>query len=170
MNNKKIDNGVICISNSFIYKVPLKVSDDYKDVILGLFYNDYNMHFGNLFKAKSLRKKMDNISDEISAGRLGADYGYVIFEFKKGNSNIFLPEFFNYYQFENTLNEIVSRKKDIFSLYNEINEYKNDLANVSFYEVYDFVRLIYSNLCLDADNGFIGYSEDRKFKAKKLMK
>lgn len=167
---KKISDGVICVSSNFIYSCPLKLSDDYKEVMLGLFYNDYNMHFGNLFKAKNLRKKCEYITDEISAGRLGAEYGYVIFEHKNDNSSIFLPEFFNYYQFIHTLNEIKTRKDNNFSLFNEVNGYKNDLIDSSSYDTYDFVRMIYSDLCFDAQNDFIGYSVDRKTKAIKFMK
>lgn len=170
MNKKKIESGVICISSNFVYSCPLKISDDYKNVMLGLFYNDYNMHFSNLFKSKDLRKKRDVISDEISAGRLAAEYGYVLLELKKNESSIFLPEFFNEYQLKRTLDEINNRNKRNYSVYNEINGYKNDLINVSSYDAYDFIIMIYSDLCYDAEKNFIGYSEDRKAKAIKQMR
>lgn len=167
---KEINNGVICIGSNFVHSCPLKLDDDYKQVMLGLFYNDYNMHFGNFFKARNLRKQFDNIEDEIGAGRLAAEYGYVIFELKNGNSNIFLPEFFNHYQALKTLNEITRKKDNNFSLYTEVNGYNNDLKDVSASIMYSFISDIYSDLCFDAETGFIGYSEERKAKAKKLMK
>ena len=167
---KKINNGVICISSNFVYSCPLKLSDDFKTVMLGLVYNDYNMHFGNMIKARSLRKQFDEIKDEVNAGKLGAEYGYVIFEHKNGDSNIFLPEFFNYYQFTHTLNEITDRKDDNYSLYNEFNGYNNDLIDFSSCDINNFVRMFYSDLCFDAQNNFTGYTNDRKAKAIKLMK
>lgn len=167
---KEVNNGVICISNNFIYDCPLKLDDNYKNIILGLFYNDYNMHFGNLFKARTLLKKLPSIQDEISAGRLAADYGYVTFEFKEGKSNVFVPEFFNNFQFNNMLNEISNRDNYLFSLYNQFNGYDNDLISVSSSDAADFIKTIYSDLCFDARRDFIGYSLDRKAKAIKLMK
>lgn len=167
---KEINNGVICISRNFVYSCPLKLSDDYKHIMLSLFYNDFNMKINNLFKIKFLRSQILNVNDEISAGILGANYGYVLFELKDGNSNIFLPEFFNHYQFVKTLNEIVRKKENNFSLYTEVNGNHNDLKDVSAPIMYRFISDIYSEVCLDAKTGFIGYSKDRKAKAKKFMK
>lgn len=167
---REINNGVKCISNNFIYSCPLKLDDDYKKIILGLFYHDYDMHFGNLFKSRSILKQFPNIKDEISAGRFVADYGYVTFEFKDCYSNIFVPEFFNKFQFTNMLDEIAKRDNYIFSLYNQFNGYNNDLAQVTSNDAAEFIKSIYSDLCYDASKDFIGYSLDRKAKAIKRMK
>ncbi|MBR3363135.1 MAG: hypothetical protein IKG40_04335 [Bacilli bacterium] len=170
MKKKAINNGVICISNNFVYSCPLKLDDNYRDVILGLFYNNYSMHYRNLFRSESLRKLLPSIQDDFSAGKLAADYGYVSIELKNNDSTIFLPEFFNYYQFTNTLNEIAIRDNYNYSLYNEINGYENNLIKASSNETSEFIKSIYSDLCYDATKGFIGYSLDRKVKAIKQMK
>ena len=170
MKKKKLINGIICISSDFLYSCPLKLDDDYKNVILSLFYNNYSMHFGNLMKAKSLRKLFPEIEDEISAGKLAADYGYVTMEFREDSSNIFLPEFFNNYQLVHTLNEIYERKNRVFSLYNQFDEQDNDLTHISSYEAYAFIKNYYREICSDAEKDFDGYSLDRKVKARKLMK
>ena len=167
---KKINNGVICISNNFVYSCPLKLTDDYKHIMLSLVYNDFNMKINNLFRIKMLRNQMINIKDEITAGRLASNYGYVIFELKEGDSNIFLPEFFNQYQLVKTLNEISEKKDNNFSLYTEVNGFYNDLKDVSAHIMYRFISGIYSDICFDAENDFTGYSKERKAKAKKFMK
>lgn len=167
---KKINNGVICISNNFVYSCPLKLTDDYKHIMLSLFYNDFNMKINNLFRIKMLRNQMINIKDEITAGRLASNYGYVIFELKEGDSNIFLPEFFNQYQLVKTLNEISEKKDNNFSLYTEVNGFYNDLKDVPASTMYRFISGIYSDICFDAENDFTGYSKERKAKAKKFMK
>lgn len=167
---KKINNGVICISNNFVYSCPLKLTDDYKHIMLSLFYNDFNMKINNLFRIKMLRNQMINIKDEITAGRLASNYGYVIFELKEGDSNIFLPEFFNQYQLVKTLNEISEKKDNNFSLYTEVNGFYNDLKDVPAHIMYRFISGIYSDIWFDAENDFTGYSKERKAKAKKFMK
>lgn len=167
---KMINDGVISISNNFVYRCPLKLDDNYKVVILGLFYNNYSMHFGNMFKSRTVKKILPTINDEISAGKLAADYGYLTFEFKNENSNIFVPEFFNNFQLINALKEISYRDNFNFSLYNQFNGYDNNLADASSSEVSDFIKSIYSDLCFDAKRDFAGYSLDRKAKAIKLMK
>ena len=167
----EINNGVICISRNHVYNCPLKLSDDYKHVMLYLFYNDFKFKTNNFFKIKYLRSLMLNVNDEISAGRIGANYGYVLFELKDRDSNIFLPEFFNHYQFIKTLNEIARKKDNNFSLYTEVNGYFDVfLKDVSAPIMYSFISDIYSDLCFDAETGFFDYSEERKAKAKKLMK
>ena len=64
MKKKAINNGVICITNNFVYSCPLKLDDNYRDVILGLFYNNYSMQYRNLFRSESLRKLLPSIQDE----------------------------------------------------------------------------------------------------------
>lgn len=168
--NKKINNGIICVSPNFTYSCPLKIDDDYKNIILSLFYNDFNMQFKNMIKANTLKKIIPSIQDEISAGKLGSYYGYTILEFKKNNANIFLPEFFNKYQLIKTLNEIVVRENYNYSIYNEINGYNNDLIDSSAYTAYNYIKKLYSDIYYDALNNFEGYTEDRKIKAKKIIK
>ena len=167
---KEIDNGIICISNNFVYECPLKLSYNYKQVMLGLFYDDFNMKTNNLLRINNLQKQIGCIKNEIEAGRFISNYGYVIFELKGGISNIFLPEFFNYFQFVKTLNEIVREKDSVFNLYNEINGFNNDVKDVSGPVLFRLIKCIYSDLCFDAENGFVGYSKERRTKAIKFMK
>lgn len=169
-NHRKIENGVICISNDFIYSCPLKIDQNYKDPILGMFSNDYSMRFRNIFRAKSLKKILPRIEDEIAAGKLAADYGYMVGTFRGVNCDIFLPEFFNKYQFDTIIEEIDDHDFYDFSLYNEINGYRNDHFNISAIEAADFIASSYDDICYDAYHGFKGYDPERKEKAIRLMR
>ena len=108
MKNKIIKDGVVCISDKVVYKCPLDKDDDYKNVILGLFKNDYDMRLKNIFTFNTIGKKV-NASSEVEAGKLATDYGYAIFEYKEDSAVVFLPETFNDYQFGKIVDEIVSR-------------------------------------------------------------
>lgn len=166
----EISNGIICISNNFVYKCPLKLNDDYKHIMLGMFYDDFNMKTNNLFLIKILKNQIANVNDEIKAGRLASYYGYVMFELKKNNLNIFLPEFFNEFQLIRTLDIIVQKEDNNFSLYTEVDGFYNDLKDVPAYIMYRFISGKYSDLCFDAENNYDGYSLDRKARAIKHMK
>lgn len=167
---EEISNGIICISNNFIYKRPLKLNDDYKCIMLGMFYSDFNMKTNNLFTIKMLQNQMANVNDEIRAGRLASYYGYVMFELKKTNLNIFLPEFFNEFQLIKTLDIIAQKKDNNFSLYTEVNGFYNDLKDIPARIVYRLISGKYSDLCFDAENNYDGYSLGRKARAIKMMK
>lgn len=162
MKKKKLNNGVICISESFVYSCPIVVDADFKGVTLALFSNDYIMHFRNLFKSRSLKRKISDIEDEIQAGLIASDYGYVIMQYKKNKGSIYLPEFYNLYQLRSIIDELEHKEKFKFDLYKQSNDNRESFLNLNECDADFIVRSTYYDLCYDAQNGLAGTSSKVK--------
>lgn len=169
-NKRKINNGVICISRNFKYSCPMRIDDSYKDVILGLVYNDYSMHLSNIFKLKDFKDEMLSVNSEEEASKFANDYGYLIAQYRNMNGTIYLPEFFNFYQRKIISDEVFSRSKYNFSLLTTDNDDSIEFSDLNSTELFKIIDSRFSNICFDLENGFEGYSLDRKKKALKFMR
>ena len=150
MVRRKINNGVICISNNFVYQCPLKLNGDYKNIIVSLFYNDYSMHLKNILSISDLKEKIALVSDEYEAGLLAADYGYLTAEYKGDEGFIYLPELFNLYQLNNILDEIISRQKLDYTLFIQSKGQSENISNLCAHDLYGILNSTYSNFESDS--------------------
>ena len=162
MKKKKINNGVICISESFVYSCPLEVDTDFKGVTLALFSHDYIMQFRNLFKSRSLKRKISDIEDETQAGLIASDYGYVIMQYKKNKGSIYLPESYNLFQFKSIIDELDHKEKFKFDLYRKLDDDREHFSDLYKCDADFIVRSTYYDLCYDSQNGLAGTSSKVK--------
>ena len=166
----KINNGIICISKTFLYSCPLSLDMDFKGVTLAMFYNDYIMKYRNMFKSRSLKKKISTIEDETQAGLIASDYGYVVIQCKNNNGNIYLPESYNSYQLCRILEELVFRKNFDFNLYKQFNDEREFFSGLDETEACDMVKSTYFDSFIDPSGNFIDYTSDEGAKKFRIIK